>query len=137
MVVLARPNEGERMWEITKSFKFESAHTLNRVVETEGSRRIHGHSYRAEVALRGSAERGSGMVADLGSVERALKHTKDALDHRFLDDVADLGPATMENLSKWIWDHIRPQFPQLVRVTIYRDSLGESAAYFGPESVQT
>ena len=41
------------MFEISKQFWFEAAHTLEREVETDSSRRIHGHSYRAEVMLRG------------------------------------------------------------------------------------
>ena len=122
------------MWEITKCFRFESAHTLRRTIEADGSRRIHGHSYRAEIALRGTPELDSGMLVDLDAVRQALDDVRAALDHHFLDEVADLGPATIENLSRWVWDRIKPRFPQLQRVTIYRDSLDESASYFGPKS---
>lgn len=122
------------MWEITKCFRFESAHTLHRTIEAEGSRRIHGHSYRAEVTLRGTPEVESGMLVDLGAVKQTLDDVRTALDHHFLDEIAGLGPATMENLSRWVWDRIKPQFPQLKRVTIYRDSLDESASYFGSEA---
>ncbi|MFX8949750.1 6-carboxytetrahydropterin synthase, partial [Acinetobacter baumannii] len=41
------------MFELSKEFRFDAAHTLERVIDTESSRRIHGHSYRAEVVLRG------------------------------------------------------------------------------------
>ena len=41
------------MYELSKQFRFEAAHTLHRVIDAEPSRRIHGHSYRAEVFLRG------------------------------------------------------------------------------------
>ena len=44
----------------------------------------------------------TGMVIDLGLFERALEQIRDVLDHRFLDEVPDLGPATIENLSAWI-----------------------------------
>src|SRR3546814_9389843 len=64
---------------------------------------MHGHSYRSEVTIRGSADPSTGMVIDLGFFERALAGARGELDHRFLDDVPDLGPATMENLSAWIW----------------------------------
>lgn len=32
------------IFELSKQFRFESAHTLTRVVDTESSLRIHGHS---------------------------------------------------------------------------------------------
>ena len=119
------------MFELSKQFRFESAHTLERTVDIEPSRRIHGHSYRAEVAVRGDADPKTGMVIDLGIFERTLTDTQDGLDHRFLDEIPDLGPATLENLSAWIWRKLSPVAPGLARVTVYRDSNGESCSYFG------
>jgi 6-pyruvoyltetrahydropterin/6-carboxytetrahydropterin synthase len=122
------------MWEVSKTFRFEAAHTLERTVDGAPSRRIHGHSFRAEVTIRGVADPETGMVTDLGLVERALAEARDGLDHRFLDEVADLGPATMENLSAWIWRRVAPSAAGLVRVTVYRDSQGEACSYFGPDA---
>jgi 6-pyruvoyltetrahydropterin/6-carboxytetrahydropterin synthase len=120
------------MFELSKQFRFEAAHTLNRAIDTEPSRRIHGHSYRAEVTVRGAADPESGMVIDLGLFERALQDARDGLDHRFLDEINDLGPATMENLSAWIWRRVAPLCRGLTRVTVYRDSSGDVCSYFGP-----
>ena len=119
------------MYELAKQFRFEAAHTLNRAVETESSRRIHGHSYRAEVVVAGDPDPDSGMIMDLGLLDRALDDARSVLDHQFLDDVPDLGPATIENLAAWIWRTISPACPNLVRVTVYRDSSGDSCTYFG------
>lgn len=121
------------MWEISKTFGFEAAHTLERTIEAEPSRRIHGHSYRAEVTVRGTPDPTTGMVIDLGLFERALLSTRDALDHRLLDDVRELGPATLENLSAWIWNRVSSVCSGLVRVTVHRDSQGEHCSYFGRE----
>jgi len=121
------------MYELSKQFRFEAAHTLERTIEPESSRRIHGHSYRAEVTVRGEPDTETGMLVDLGELECALMAARDALDHRFLDDVPDLGPATMENLSAWIWRRLAPLAVGLSRVTVHRDSTGESCSYFGPE----
>ncbi len=120
------------MIELSKSFSFDAAHTLQRSIDAEPSRRIHGHSYRAEVTLRGSPAPETGMLIDLGLFERALQDARDGLDHRFLDEVADLGPATMENLSIWIWRKLEPHLPGLHAVTVRRDSAGETCRYFGP-----
>jgi 6-pyruvoyltetrahydropterin/6-carboxytetrahydropterin synthase len=122
-------------FEISKQFRFESAHTLRREGDNEAtnqaSRRVHGHSYRAEVVVRGDADPNTGMVVDFGVLERALEGARCGLDHHFLDDVPDLGPATMENLSIWIWRKVSP-CGGLARVTVYRDSTGETCSYFGP-----
>lgn len=120
------------MFEISKQFRFEAAHTLDRSIETDASRRIHGHSYRAEVTLRGEPDAKTGMIMDLGLLSRALEEARDGLDHRFLDDVEDLGPATMENLARWIWGKVAPSCRGLAMVSVYRDSSGDTCRYFGP-----
>jgi 6-pyruvoyltetrahydropterin/6-carboxytetrahydropterin synthase len=123
------------MLEISKQFRFESAHTLHRAADTasvrEASKRIHGHSYRAEVVVRGEVD-SNGMVLDFGVLERAIDAARAGLDHHFLNEVADLGPPTMENLSIWIWRKVAANCAGLSRVTVHRDSTGEKCSYFGP-----
>ena len=119
-------------YELRKQFSFDAAHTLEREIGTESSRRIHGHSYRGELVLRGEIDPASGMLVDFGHIERVLAGLRDALDHRFLDEVEGLGPATMENLCRWIWTRARPALPQLQAVAVYRDSAGERCTYLGP-----
>lgn len=121
------------MFELSKQFRFDAAHTLDRSIQTESSRRIHGHSYRAEVVVRGRPDPASGMVVDLGILEASIEDTRDALDHRFLDEINDLGPATMENLSRWIWDRLKPVIANLFRVSVHRDSTGETCSYWGED----
>lgn len=122
------------MHELSKEFRFDAAHTLDRTIDTEPSRRIHGHSYRAEVVIRGEPDPESGMLIDLGLFDEALQETRDGLDHRFLDEVADLGPATMENLSAWIWRRLVSKFPNLCRVTVRRDSDTGVCTFYGRET---
>lgn len=119
------------MFELTKSFRFDASHTLDRSIGADASRRIHGHSYRAEVTVRGEKDVKTGMVVDFGLLERSLTETREGLDHRMLDDVPDLGPATMENLAAWIWRKLAPVAEGLVKVTVFRDSQSESVTYRG------
>lgn len=121
------------MFELTKEFRFDSAHTLRREIETESSLRVHGHSYRAEVTIRGWPDPVSGMIVDTTIFEGLLANTRDALDHRMLDEINDLGPATLENLSAWIWRRLAPTLPGLSKVQVHRDSARESCAYWGSE----
>lgn len=121
------------MFELSKQFRFDAAHTLDRLIQSESSRRIHGHSYRAEVTVRGKPDPATGMIVDLGVLEASIDEARDALDHRFLDEINDLGPATMENLSRWIWDRLQPVVSNLFRVSVYRDSSGEACSYWGED----
>ncbi|HQT88999.1 MAG TPA: 6-carboxytetrahydropterin synthase [Acidiphilium sp.] len=122
------------MFELSKQFRFEAAHTLHRVglaaASEAASRRIHGHSYRADVTLRGERD-AQGMVLDLERVAAALAHVRALLDHQFLDDVAGLGPATLENLAAFIWAKLTDELPGLTRVAVYRDSEGDACVYTG------
>ena len=123
------------MFELSKQFRFDAAHTLDRSIDTESSRRIHGHSYRAEITVRGRPDPVTGMVVDIGLLERTMGSVRDALDHRFLDEINDLGPATMENLSRWIWSRLSPEVGNLFKVSVYRGSSGEACSYWGEEAL--
>jgi 6-pyruvoyltetrahydropterin/6-carboxytetrahydropterin synthase len=120
------------MFELSKRFNFDAAHTLQTQIETASSRRIHGHTYGAEVTIRGHADPLTGMVMDVGMLAAAVDVARCDLDHHFLDDIENLGPATLENLSIWIWRRLAPTIPGLWRVTVYRQSSSDSCAYFGP-----
>jgi 6-pyruvoyltetrahydropterin/6-carboxytetrahydropterin synthase len=121
------------MFELSKQFRFDAAHTLECETDAEANRRIHGHSYRAEVTVRGAANEKTGMLVDLGLFEQALAKARDALDHRMLNDVEGLGPPTLENLSAFIWRALAPQIPNLAKVAVYRDGNGDACVYRGPD----
>lgn len=120
------------MYEVSKQFVFEAAHTLHREIEAEASRRIHGHSYRVVVTIAGEVDPDTGMVLDLGKLDRSLQEIRAGLDHAFLDDIPDLGTGTIENISAWIWRRLIDAYPGIARVTVSRDTVGDSCTYFGP-----
>jgi 6-pyruvoyltetrahydropterin/6-carboxytetrahydropterin synthase len=120
------------MFELSKQFRFDAAHTLECEVNVEPNRRVHGHSYRAEVTVRGVPDMKSGMIIDLGLFERALNDAREALDHRMLNDVEGLGPATLENLSVWIWRRLAPNLKGLAKIAVCRDGNGDACVYHGP-----
>jgi 6-pyruvoyltetrahydropterin/6-carboxytetrahydropterin synthase len=120
------------MYELSKTFVFDAAHTLNYTAEPEATRRIHGHSYWVEVTIRGTPNPETGMIVDLSVFEQWLNGVRSELDHRFLDEVPDLGPGTVENLCAWIWKKCRPKFSNLYKVTISRKSFNDRCVYYGP-----
>ena len=113
-------------YEISQKFFFDAAHTLNREVQADSSRRIHGHTYNAEVTLAGQPDPDSGMVVDLGLVRLAVEQLRTRLDHHLLDDVPGLGPATLENLCSFIWREVGVTLPGLTAVRVWRESVGDS-----------
>jgi 6-pyruvoyltetrahydropterin/6-carboxytetrahydropterin synthase len=120
------------MWELTKSFRFEAAHALSGTTFGSVAEEVHGHSYRADVTIRGTPDPKTGMIFDTGILEQQIAEVRILLDHRLLNNVEALGPPTLENLARLIWDRVQSVAGQVVRVTVYRESCGESCSYFGP-----
>ena len=113
------------MWELTKSFRFEAAHALTGTTLGEASEEIHGHSFRAEVSIRGTPNPETGMVLDLGLLDAGIAEVRKQLDHKLLNKVEALGLPTLENLSRFIWERVE-HAGQLTRVSVHRDSCNES-----------
>jgi 6-pyruvoyltetrahydropterin/6-carboxytetrahydropterin synthase len=120
------------MWELTKSFRFEAAHAISGTTLGSAGDEVHGHSFRAEVAIRGTPDPTTGMVVDLGLIEQSLAEIRGALDHKLLNRIDGLGTPTLENLSRFIWERVAPQ-GRVSRVTVFRDSCNEACSYFGPQ----
>ena len=121
------------MWELTKTFGFEAAHTLTGTTFGSVAEEVHGHSYRAEVTVRGVPSPETGMIVDTGLLERQLAALRGTLDHKFLNGINSLGQPTLENLARFIWERVQG-VGTVVRVTVRRDSCGESCSYFGPDA---
>jgi len=120
------------MWELTKSFRFEAAHAISGTTLGDAGAEMHGHSFRAEVTISGVPHSETGMIVDTGVLEQSLADVRRTLDHRFLNHINDLGPPTLENLARFIWDRVQ-HAGTLARVTVHRDSCNESCSYFGPD----
>lgn len=110
---------------VSQRFFFDAAHTLKRDIEVEGSRRVHGHTYHAEVWLSGPRDPVSGMVIDLGLLRRRLDTVREQLDHHMLDDVPGLTPPTLENLCLFVANALRDLQPPPSRVRVWREALGD------------
>jgi len=122
-----KPTPFPARFSVSQKFFFDAAHTLRREVEieTEGSLRVHGHTYYAEVTVSGQPDPYTGMVVDLGWVRLHIDKLRPQLDHRLLDEVPGLGPATLENLCSFIWRSLAPALPGISQVRVWRDSVGD------------
>ena len=113
-------------YELTQRFFFEAAHTLRREVDTEPSRRFHGHTYIAEVTVVGLPNPDTGMVVDLGHLRVAIETVRGRLDHHLLDEVEGIGHPTLENLCAYIWRGLTDTRWQLDHVVVKREASGDA-----------
>lgn len=118
----------ERIAQVTCEFTFEASHQLRRDdwSDTENDAvfgncvRLHGHSYRLVVTVRGPIDERTGMVLNFRDLKRVVdQQVIDRLDHRHVNDV--LGElATAENLCYWIGTRLTPELgPLLHRLELW------------------
>jgi 6-pyruvoyltetrahydropterin/6-carboxytetrahydropterin synthase len=116
--------------ELVKDFRFEAAHYLPNVPEGHKCRRMHGHSFRGEIAVRGPVDTRTGWLIDLADLKRVVDPIVARLDHYLLNDIEGLQNPTSETIAVWLWERIAPSLPQLVRVTI-EETCTTRCSYFG------
>ncbi len=104
--------------DLRKTFQFEAAHLLPNLPATHKCRRLHGHSFKAEIVVRGERDPLMGWVMDYAEISQAFRPLWEQLDHYYLNEVIGLENPTSENLAIWIWDHLKPTLPSLVEVTV-------------------
>jgi 6-pyruvoyltetrahydropterin/6-carboxytetrahydropterin synthase len=118
------------MIEITQQFGFDAAHYLEDAPALS-NRRLHGHSFYAEVTLRGEAKAKEGWVRDFGEVNAVLGQIREDLDHSLLNDIEGLGAPTLENLARYIYVRAKSAMPETCRVRLTRPSHGQACVYEG------
>ena len=116
--------------EIFKVFSLESAHRLPNVPAGHKCARIHGHSFRVEIHVRGALDEHLGWVMDFADVKAAFEPLFQRLDHHYLNDVPGLENPTSENLARWIWRELAPALPQLSKVVVH-ETCTSGAVYEG------
>jgi 6-pyruvoyltetrahydropterin/6-carboxytetrahydropterin synthase len=118
--------------EICYRFGFDAAHHFDSYPEGHLYRGMHGHSFQVEVALEGAPDPRTGFVTDFGELEQSCGELRATLDHRLLNSIDGLARPSLENIALWLWERLAPRFSTLARVTVRRDSCGQSCTYRGP-----
>jgi 6-pyruvoyltetrahydropterin/6-carboxytetrahydropterin synthase len=105
--------------DIFKTFTLECAHRLPNVPVGHKCARVHGHSFKVDLHVRGPVDARLGWVMDFADIKTAFEPLYQQLDHRYLNDVSGLDNPTSENLARWIWTHLKPALPLLSRVVVH------------------
>ncbi len=118
--------------EIYKEFTFEAAHRLPRVPEGHKCSRLHGHSWRGTIYVRGKVDETTGWIMDYAGIKKVFRPIYDQLDHHYLNEIEGLENPTSEVLAKWIWDRLKPDLPMLSGVLI-NDTCTTGCLYRGED----
>jgi 6-pyruvoyltetrahydropterin/6-carboxytetrahydropterin synthase len=105
--------------DLTKTFRFEAAHWLPTFPEGHKCRRMHGHSFRVDVIVRGEVPEDTGYLLDYGELKRITGPIEERLDHYLLNEIEGLENPTSEQIAKWIYDRIKPDLPMLAAVRVH------------------
>jgi len=110
---------------ISKTFDFDAAHFLPNVPDNHKCKRLHGHTYRVEVQLRGDVHEDGpqqGMVLDYAAIALVWEPIHGLLDHRLLNEVPGLENPTTEILAPFILNIFASALPEVVAVRVYESS---------------
>jgi len=94
------------MFEVGVVGQFEAAHQL--VGDFGPATRLHGHTYRVEVLVRGSRLDETCVLFDVGRLQNALAGTLGELNYRRLDELDGLrgSNTTAEVIARHIHDRL-------------------------------
>ena len=136
---------------LTRRVVFSAAHRYRRpewsdernaaVFGSSANPHFHGHSYLCDVTVRGPVDEATGMIVDLGLLDRVLAtEVRDRFDQRNINlevpEFADgrLVP-TGENLARFIFDRVQRALGDAARVrsVVVREDETLWAEYRGEE----
>ncbi|WP_262029172.1 6-carboxytetrahydropterin synthase [Microvirga sp. Mcv34] len=105
-------------------FTFEAAHS---VAPYSG---LHGHTFIVKLTFGGAVDEIYGWPVNLYEVENYIKEIKgehgSGLDHGNLDLNPEIGIASLENVTTYIWRLVKNRFPNLEEVELRRGMPGST-----------
>jgi len=104
--------------QIFKKFTFDSAHFLPNVPEGHKCRNIHGHTYHLSVFIDDKLDPHLNWVMDFSAIYKAIDPIIKSIDHKLMNDIPGLENPTCEQIAIWLWDQIKPQIPQLIKIEL-------------------
>ncbi len=96
------------MYEVYVAAQFEAAHRL--VGDFGPATRLHGHTYRLEVIVRGERLSEDGTLHDIAELRAAVDDLASSLHYRDLNEIPDLADVntTAEAVADYCWERLAP-----------------------------
>ena len=104
---------------LTKDFLFEAAQTLPCAPEGHKCRKMHGHSFKLEIAIEGEVDAETGWIYDHSRISGVVEPLIELLDHKYLNEVPGLENPTIELMAAWFWQKLAPSLPGLAEIVIH------------------
>ena len=104
---------------LTKAFDFEAAQFLDTFPEGHKCRRMHGHSFKLEISVRGPVDPATGIFYDHARISDAMRPLLAQLDHALLNEIPGLEKPTIELMCRWLWDRLAPHLPGLHEIKLH------------------
>lgn len=104
--------------QIFKKFTFDSAHFLPNVPEGHKCKNIHGHTYHLTIYINDQLDLNLNWVMDFAAINKAVEPIIKSIDHKLMNEIPGLENPTCEQIAIWLWDQIKLQIPQLVKIVL-------------------
>jgi 6-pyruvoyltetrahydropterin/6-carboxytetrahydropterin synthase len=122
------------MFELKVITRFAAAHQLRMV--SEKCENLHGHNWKIEVFVAGSALNDAGVLVDFGEIKKEVAGVMKLLDHRFLNELECFdGKPSSENIAIYIANALQEKIMapgiRVSRVTAW-ESEDACATYIPP-----
>jgi 6-pyruvoyltetrahydropterin/6-carboxytetrahydropterin synthase len=115
-------------------FSFDAAHSVAPYSP------LHGHTFVVKLTFGGEADPIYGWPVNLYEVEKFISevkgnHREPGLDHSNLDLNPEIGVASLENVTKYLWRVFKSKFPGLEEIELKRGFHGsvEGCIYRGAQ----
>jgi 6-pyruvoyltetrahydropterin/6-carboxytetrahydropterin synthase len=94
------------MYEICVAARFEAAHRL--VGNFGPATRMHGHTYRMEVIVRGQHLKNDGTLYDIGELGQSVEGLAGSMHYRDLNEIPGLEEVntTAEAVASYCWEKL-------------------------------
>ncbi|WP_026075629.1 6-carboxytetrahydropterin synthase [Noviherbaspirillum massiliense] len=108
-------NDHAHIW---RRYLLQSAHQLPNVPLGHKCGRMHGHGF--EVILHADQDLGGREIGiDYDCLDKLWAPINAELNFACLNDIPGLENPTSEVISRWIWQRLKPELPELSWVTVY------------------
>ena len=100
---------------IEVDFRFDSAHFLPYVADNHKCKNMHGHTYWTTIVIDGEVNQ-QGWIMDFADIKAIVEPIIKILDHNLLNSVPGLENPTVENITKYLYNTLKPLLPNLYQI---------------------